>query len=166
MVTDLFISRWLAARGIKQFSRNTILALTDKALSEISSQQPQDANSAQAPRKLGSALKRNIDAEVDENLINGQLSISERDNAVYSTLFKIFRESSNDGASNSIPLLRPLKVVQQYFMKTFCAPLINERLRTGHNAFRTYSGFMDLIHKIPLPPYVVNGGHLAICSRK
>ncbi|HEX3129773.1 MAG TPA: hypothetical protein VH394_20730, partial [Thermoanaerobaculia bacterium] len=165
MVCDLLITRYMRLHGVETFPRNLVLAAIDKALatSSIRSEEIAPGATALVADRLGSRLVDVLEAEDPATLAVGAMSEDARMTRIYQGLLAAF-EAGGDWQSvkDDLSPASSIAIWEAYMAKTFIVPLLRKRLATGSRAFRTYSGFLELLQEVGLPPARVGNGALML----
>ncbi|MFL6258633.1 MAG: hypothetical protein ACJ76Y_02875 [Thermoanaerobaculia bacterium] len=161
MVCDLLITRFFQRHGIEQFPRDLILELIDRALSTsfIRMLEPQPGMTAMYVERVGARLVNILESEDFNVLVSGATSDESEVMEAYEGMLANLEEGGEwQSIEDDHMPASSIAIWETYMAKSFIVPLFRQRLATGHRAFRSHDGFLEMLSKIGLPPArVVNG---------
>lgn len=143
-MTDYMISKFLRGRGVHQFSRDLVLGLSDRALSEsILFIDSSNANAiAASVRSPGTVLVELMDElpPIDTPTV----TYPERTTEMYrSTLEKLERGGDWQTVTGSEPY-RALRVWESFIAHHITVPLLRQRLETNHAVYANGNDLLRL----------------------
>jgi hypothetical protein len=160
-ITDLMLSKYLRGKGYPRFERDAIMQVADLALNtagifpvENDIGTPVDF----AVQEVGKALVAQVQGAPVQRLATANLEFPE----VYTSALRGFLRDVRDWPRPADieyrgDLMSPLRMIEGIVRHEIIVPLLEARLKTGHEAFSSALRYLEMVRHLPKVPVMEVG---------
>jgi hypothetical protein len=161
-LTDLLISKYIRKYGKQFYNRDSILGITDLALSELGILHHyvpiENVSGYEIVGRLDVLFVDFLEKQPIDNILSGKINYPDEITIKYQNFVNFFKSQPNIICEIDViesPKMS-LEIVKSFVIHNIIVPILEERLRSKHTAFSTSEGFYNMWLNFGNPPFFIS----------